>query len=189
MTRKNRNGVSVLDVIVTIVVLVALAALLIPSGTRSRPTARRSQCKNNLKQIGLALMNYHDVHRTLPTGWVASGTKDQSSGFGWNFQILPFFDQVPLYRKIRHKLEACRPCESELDSGIDHSVGLALPLRLQPWSGRVPLGPADWDHELPRQLWCWHSVDVFIHRGFDREAATSSIRARDLRSEFQRHNS
>lgn len=104
MKRKNRNGVSALDVIVTILILLALAALLIPAGGRSsREAAPRSQCKNNLKQIGLALMNYHDVQNTLPPGWVASEIRDQSSGFGWHMQILPYFDQAPLFKKLNSK--------------------------------------------------------------------------------------
>ena len=68
MQHKNRNGLTALDVIVTIVVLLVLAALLLPATRRSRPAARRSQCKNNLKQIGLALHNYHDVHETFGCG-------------------------------------------------------------------------------------------------------------------------
>jgi hypothetical protein len=106
MKRKNRNGVSAVDVIVTIVVLVALVALLLPAVQPTCTSNRRSQCENNLKQIGLALMNYHDVHSTLPPRWVASETKDQSSGFGWQMQILPYFDQAPLFKKFdsRQKL-------------------------------------------------------------------------------------
>ena len=100
MQKPNRKGLTVLDVAVTIVILLVLAALLLPATRRSRPAAKRSQCKNNLKQIGLALMNYHDVHRTLPPGWIASEAAGQSSGFGWHYQILPFFDQAPLYKKF-----------------------------------------------------------------------------------------
>jgi hypothetical protein len=106
MQHKNRNGLTALDVIVTIVVLLVLAALLLPATRRSRPAARRSQCKNNLKQIGLALHNYHDVHETFPPGWIAGKTPAQSSGFGWGFHILPFIDQAPLFEKFdsHHRL-------------------------------------------------------------------------------------
>ncbi|MDA0809185.1 MAG: DUF1559 domain-containing protein [Planctomycetota bacterium] len=100
MRNRNRSGLTVVEVVVTILILLVLAALLIPAGTHSREPARRSQCKNNLKQIGLSLMNYHDVHKALPPGWIASETKGQSSGFGWNFHILPYFDQAPLFKKF-----------------------------------------------------------------------------------------
>jgi hypothetical protein len=105
MRKPNRTGLTALDVVVTIVVLLVLAALLIPTVGRrgSGGVARRSQCKNNLKQIGLSLMNYHDVHRTFPPGWIVSETKGQSSGFGWGYQILLHFDQKPLFEKFDAK--------------------------------------------------------------------------------------
>ena len=102
MHSRNRSGLTMLDVAVTLVVLLVLAALLIPTVSRrgSGGASRRSQCKNNLKQIGLALMNYHDVHKAFPPGWIASETKDQSSGFGWGYQLLPYYDQQPLFEKF-----------------------------------------------------------------------------------------
>lgn len=100
MRTTNRSGLSTLDVVVTIVILLVLAALLLPATRRTRPTARRAQCRNNLKQIGLALHNYHDVHKTLPPGWIASATAGQSSGFGWNHHLLPYLDQKPLREKF-----------------------------------------------------------------------------------------
>jgi type II secretory pathway pseudopilin PulG len=103
MHKPNRNGLSALDVVVTIVILLILAALLLPSVRVSGGASRRSQCKNNLKQIGLSLMNYHDVHRTFPPGWIASETKGRSSGFGWGYQVLPYFDQKPLFEKFDAK--------------------------------------------------------------------------------------
>jgi type II secretory pathway pseudopilin PulG len=105
MHGRNRKGLTALDVVVTIVILLVLAALLIPAGTRHVPeAARRSQCKNNLKQIGLALMNYHDVHKTFPPGWIAGEPEHASSGFGWGFHLLPFIDQAPLFKKFNSKL-------------------------------------------------------------------------------------
>lgn len=120
MHRSTRNGVSALDVIVTIVILLVLAALLLPATRGTRNPARRSQCKNNLKQFGLSLMNYHDVHRTFPPGWIASETKGQSSGFGWQFHILPFFDQAPLFKKFnsKQKLSDATGKNAELASTI-----------------------------------------------------------------------
>ncbi len=105
MQHRNRNGLSALDVTVTIVILLVLAALLLPAVQTSRcgGASRRSQCKNNLKQIGLSLMNYHDVHQTFPPGWIVSEEKGQSSGFGWGYQLLPYFDQKPLFEKFNAK--------------------------------------------------------------------------------------
>jgi len=106
MQHRNRNGLSALDVVVTIVILLVLAALALPMVLQQQvgcDGGRRSQCKNNLKQIGLALMNYHDVHRTFPPGWIVAEEKGQSSGFGWGYQILPYFDQQPLFENFNAK--------------------------------------------------------------------------------------
>jgi len=80
MQHKNRNGLNSLDFVVTIVILLVLAALLLPATHGHRDAARRSQCKNNLNLIGLSLLNYHNVHRTLPPGFTASETRGESSG-------------------------------------------------------------------------------------------------------------
>lgn len=102
--KRNRSGLTLIEVVVVILILLVLAALLLPSVRRSGEAARRSQCKSYLKQMGLALLNYHDVHQTFPPGWIASDTRGQSSGFGWQFQMLPFFEPGPLYKKFDSKL-------------------------------------------------------------------------------------
>jgi type II secretory pathway pseudopilin PulG len=104
MRNRNRSGLTVVEVVVTILILLVLAALLLPAGRRSREASSRSRCKNNLKQIGLSLMNYHDVHKTFPPGWIAAGTSAKSSGFGWGLQILPHMDQASLFEQFdRHE--------------------------------------------------------------------------------------
>jgi type II secretory pathway pseudopilin PulG len=75
-----------------------LVALLLPAQRRSRPASRRSQCKNNLKQIELALLNYQEAWHALPPAYTvdANGKPLHS----WRTLILPFLDQAPLYRTI-----------------------------------------------------------------------------------------
>jgi type II secretory pathway pseudopilin PulG len=115
---KNRSGLTILDVVVTIVVLLVLAALLLPSVRRAREPARRSQCKSNLKQIGISLHNYHDVHKTFPPGWIAGEAPARSSGFGWGFSLLPFTDQEKLFLKFdsHHRLADTASGNSDLIS-------------------------------------------------------------------------
>jgi prepilin-type processing-associated H-X9-DG protein len=74
-----------------------LAALLLPAVQQAREAARRSQCKNNLKQIGLALHNYHEAYGCLPPAYLAdeSGKPMHS----WRVLILPFLDASPLYNQ------------------------------------------------------------------------------------------
>jgi len=72
---------------------------------QAREAARRTQCRNNLKQLGLALHNYHDAHQTLPPGYIykpdASTTPPHNSaGFSWGAMILPYFEQTAAYQQF-----------------------------------------------------------------------------------------
>jgi hypothetical protein len=72
-------------------------ALLLPAVQQAREAARRSQCKNNLKQIGLALHNYHEMYGAFPPAFVAD--KDGKPMHSWRVLILPFVDQGDLYKE------------------------------------------------------------------------------------------
>ncbi len=73
-------------------------ALLLPAVQQAREAARRSQDKNNLKQIGLAMHNYHDVYNLLPPGGIVR--EDGTEMMSWAASMLPFMDQAPLYNRI-----------------------------------------------------------------------------------------
>ncbi|MCA9081101.1 MAG: DUF1559 domain-containing protein [Planctomycetaceae bacterium] len=90
---KSTRGFTLIELLVVIAIIAILIALLLPAVQQAREAARRSQCKNNLKQIGLAMHNYHDTHRTMPLG----GATDK---YAWSVFILPFADQAPLYNAI-----------------------------------------------------------------------------------------
>ncbi len=95
-----RIGFTLVELLVVISVIGILVALLLPAVQYAREAARRTQCKNNLKQIGLALQNYHDVHKRLPPGWSASAPEGPA-GWAWSAQILPFMEQRNVYHQIR----------------------------------------------------------------------------------------
>lgn len=105
---QKRAAFTLIELLVVIAIIAILIALLLPAVQQAREAARRSQCKNNLKQIGLALHNYHDSHNTFPPGWigVTGNTANVlgNSGFSWGTFILPYLDQAPLYGKIDFKL-------------------------------------------------------------------------------------
>lgn len=94
----DRRGLTILELLVAIGIIGVLAALLLPAIASAREAARRIECTNHLKQIGLALHNYHDVHGSLPAAW--QWDRSQQSAYGWSVQILPFVEQAPLVALI-----------------------------------------------------------------------------------------
>ncbi len=102
MTHRRQRGFTLIELLVVIAIIAILIALLLPAVQQAREAARRSTCKNNLKQIGLAMHNYHDVHRTFPPGMIdVAVTSGQNHNLlGWGTFILPFVDQGPLYQQI-----------------------------------------------------------------------------------------
>jgi len=101
-TRQAR-GFTLVELLVVIAIIGILIALLLPAVQAAREAARRSQCKNNLKQIGLAFHAYHDVQKVLPYStawWGPSGRMGDNRGWAWSAFILPYVDQTAAYSQI-----------------------------------------------------------------------------------------
>lgn len=93
--KRERSGFTLIELLVVIAIIAILVALLLPAVQQAREAARRSSCQNNLKQVGLAMHNYHDVNSCFPIGAQSPYHKGN-----WRFSILPFLEQGPLYDQL-----------------------------------------------------------------------------------------
>ena len=104
-----RAAFTLVEVLVVISIIGVLTSLLLPAVQAARESARRTQCRNNLKQIGFALLNHHDAKKHFPAGYTASadyrdGATDTSPGWGWAALILPYMEEQSLYATIQLSL-------------------------------------------------------------------------------------
>lgn len=95
-----RRGFTLIELLVVIAIIAILIALLLPAVQQAREAARRTQCKNNLKQLGLACHNYADVFKGFPPSACASPDHGRHHPTHW-FRLLPYIDQSPLYQKAK----------------------------------------------------------------------------------------
>jgi prepilin-type N-terminal cleavage/methylation domain-containing protein/prepilin-type processing-associated H-X9-DG protein len=107
ISRLPRRGFTLIELLVVIAIISVLVGLLLPAVQAAREAARRAQCVNNLKQLGLALHSYEGSHQTFPPGYVsnfdANGV-DTGPGWGWAAMLLPQFEQTPTYNAINFSL-------------------------------------------------------------------------------------
>lgn len=94
MPRSPKAGFTLVELLVVIAIIGILVSLLLPAVQAVRAAARRLQCSNNFHQMGIALHNYHDIHRTFPSGIV------EPSRVMWSGSLLPFLEQSNLYQTL-----------------------------------------------------------------------------------------
>src|SRR5436309_8228610 len=100
-----RRAFTLVELLVVIAIIGILVALLLPAVQAARESARRMQCQNNLKQIGVAMLNFHDAKKAYPSAGTNGddfytdpqiGAKAGFERFGWGFQILPYLEETRL---------------------------------------------------------------------------------------------
>jgi len=137
-TAPAQQGFTLIELLVVIAVIAVLVGLLVPAVQQAREAARRMQCSNNLKQVGLAFHSYHEVHGCFPSGYIADTLTNQPTrstvtfdgppGWAWGTLILPQLDQGNLYAKLNINL----PCWLQTDP---QWVQTTLPVYLCPSAG------------------------------------------------------
>lgn len=136
--RRRRLGFTLIELLVVIAIIAILIALLLPAVQQAREAARRSTCKNNVKQLALALHNYHETYSTFPQGQ----SKDFNShccGGNWRVHILPFIEQENLYKQTDYSGEWSIAGNTNWGRNTTHFNGVIVSAFLCPSSTLDPL--------------------------------------------------
>ena len=99
-------GFTLVELLVVIAIIGILIALLLPAVQAAREAARRMQCTNNLKQLGLSVQNYHDVYNSIPAARSPYTRSNYSDAWGTTFSVLPYIEQQQMYEETLAKLKA-----------------------------------------------------------------------------------
>lgn len=158
MVRTNplkRSAFTLIELLVVIAIIAILIALLLPAVQQAREAARRTQCRNNLKQMGLAFHNYHDTFNRFPIGArFGPGGCPLCYGTNWRTPLLPYLDNGPLFNKLNFVGGSFSSFSSfPLSGGNEILANLSLPYYLCPSSSNDPfIDTPDASNNAPRSM-------------------------------------
>jgi len=114
---RRQRGFTLIELLVVIAIIGVLIALLVPAVQRVREAAARTQCRNNLKQIGLGFHNYHAARNRFPPGFASKAAftdgPGTGPGWGWGAYLLPYLEQDNLYRQINFAKDIADPVNAQ----------------------------------------------------------------------------
>ncbi|MDX1967983.1 MAG: DUF1559 domain-containing protein [Planctomycetaceae bacterium] len=137
--KRRPSAFTLIELLVVIAIIAVLIALLLPAVQQARESARRTQCKNNLKQMGLAFHNYHDIHNQFPPGQIrgATGGLEYGNGASWGAMILPMMDQTAIYNQLNFSQGITQAQNGSQNNAVVRSLG-AIPGTLCPSDAERP---------------------------------------------------
>ena len=163
IAHRRRRGFTLIELLVVIAIVATLIALLLPAVQQAREAARRTSCRNHLKQLGLALHNYAEAHRTFPPGYLykpntATSPTSNGTGFGWGAMVLPFLEQSQIYGEFDWNLPLYD--SANLKAREHHLAVFICPSDTVSESAFVEMGPTPERYAMASYAACFGPPDL-----------------------------